>query len=255
MNRDSRLPNKVNSQPQPTYSDFSELVPQDPERKNQLAIFIEQINQSGGTYHRLNFGDELVMQGIFDLTKHLNLYNIPDTLEGKTVLDIGTAAGFLALECARRGGQVTAIDVYGALLPKLISLLDVRIKYLKKSIYELDSGFGQFDLVICGSLLLHLSEPFEAIKRIRSVCRDRAIISTMCSENNATEPRPICEFVGWKATDGDYWTYWDISASALRKMLLVAGFTRVTNEEHFTMVGEPRSTSVVVPHIVVTAYT
>lgn len=255
MNRDSRLPNEINTQPQLMYSDFRELIPEDTERKNQLSLFIEHINQSGGTYHRLNFGDGLVMQGIFDLTKNLNLYNIPDTLQGKTVLDIGTASGFLALECVRRGGQVTAIDVSGALLPTLISMLNVRIKYLQKSIYELNSEFGLYDLVVCGSLLMHLSEPFEAIKRIRSVCRGQAIISTMCSEINATEPRPICEFVGWKATDGDYWTYWDISAAALKKMLLAAGFTQVNNEQHFTIISEKGNPPIVVPHIVMSAYT
>ncbi|MDI6784255.1 MAG: class I SAM-dependent methyltransferase, partial [bacterium] len=245
MDKDFRLPTEVDAQS--THTDFQKLVPQDLERKKQLSLFIEQINQSGGTYHRLNFGDGLIMQGIFDLTKHLSLYNIPDTLEGKTVLDIGTAAGFFALECARRGGQVTAIDVYGGFLPQLISLLNVRINYLQKSIYELDSGFGQFDLVICGSLLMHLTEPFEAIKRIRSVCRKQAIISTMCSENYATEPRPICEFLGWKATDGDHWTYWDISASALKLMLLIAGFTKMMNERHFTIVNETSNPPVVVP--------
>jgi ubiquinone/menaquinone biosynthesis C-methylase UbiE len=255
MNNDSEVSTETSTQPQPVYTDFHELVPQDPERRNQLSLFIEYINQSGGTYHHLNFGDGLVIQGIFDITQHLELYTLPENLHGKTVLDIGTASGYFALECARRGGQVTAIDVSGELLPTLVSMLDLPIKYLQKSIYTLDKDFGQYDLIICGSLLLHLPEPFEAIKRIRSVCRNRAIISTMCSEMNAKEQRPICEFVGWKATDGDYWTYWDISTSALKRMALAAGFSQVVNEQHFTMVSEKGNPPVVVPHIVVSAYT
>lgn len=234
--------------------DFHELVPQDPNRRTQFSLLIEHINQSGGTYHQLNFGDGLVIQGIFDLTQHLELYHIPENLQGKTVLDIGTASGFLALECARRGGQVTAIDVTGALVPTLISILGLQIQYQQKNIYELNSDFGQYDLVICGSLLLHLPEPFEAIKRIRSVCRDRAIISTMCSEANAQEPRPICEFVGWKATDGDYWTYWDISTSALKRMIMATGFSQTANEQHFTIVSQKGDPPIVVPHIVMSAY-
>ncbi|MCX7919004.1 MAG: methyltransferase domain-containing protein [bacterium] len=233
--------------------DFHTLVPQDVESKKRLASFTEQVNQEGGTYHRLNFGSGIVIQGIFDLTKYLHFYNLPENLTGKTVLDIGTASGFFALESARRGAQVTAIDIY-CFLPKIVPYLAIPINYQEKSIYELEQGFGQFDLVICGSLLMHLPEPFEAIRRIRRVCRDRAIISTQCFEQDTAESRPICEFIGQKASDENYYTYWKISAAALRHMMLVAGFTRVENEKHFPLVGKTNNSSIVIPHVVMTGY-
>src|SRR6476661_4798435 len=134
---------------------------------------VTEVNDAGGSYHRWDFGHGLVMQGDYDMTKYLADYQLPDDLEGWNVLDIGTASGFFALECARRGGQVTAIDIWESpsVLHRLADVLNYEIDYVQKNIYDLDSTFGQFDLVICGSLLLHLSDQFTAVRRIRSVCR------------------------------------------------------------------------------------
>ncbi|MFQ5857335.1 MAG: class I SAM-dependent methyltransferase [Anaerolineae bacterium] len=187
------------------------------------------------------------------MTKYLHHYGVPTSLKGKTVLDIGTASGYFALECARRGGQVTAVDIYeDSILTHLASTLNVDIRYVTKSIYELDENFGRFDLVICGSLLLHLPDQLGAIRRIHSVCRDRAIIATACTPDSQTNPRPICEFLGLKASDGDYWTYWSVGAVALRNMLLASGFSRVGNEHHFTLRSEPGRTEFATPHVAMT---
>ena len=36
---------------------------------------------------------------------------LPLNLEGKKVLEIGCGSGFLSVECALRGGKVTAVDI------------------------------------------------------------------------------------------------------------------------------------------------
>lgn len=193
------------------------------------------------------------MQGDYDMNRYVHFYHLPPVLAGKTVLDIGTASGYFALECARRGAAVTAIDVYDKpLLNDLLPLVHADVHYIRKSIYELDEAFGQFDVVICGSLLLHLPDPLGAIERIRSVCAGRAIISTTCPEDSASVSRPVCEFLGVKATDGDYWFYWSLGMVALRRMLLAAGFSKVEHEERFVLATESGRSEYVSPHVVIT---
>lgn len=214
---------------------------------------VEQFNQRGRSYHCWDFGDGLAIRGDYDMTRYLPFYQLPERLDGLTVLDVGTAAGFFALQCARRGARVTAIDLWEppGQLHAVAEVLGLEITYHKKDIYTLDASFGQFDLVICGSLLMHLPDLVGAIRRLRSVCRGRAVISTASTPDSAANPRPICDFVGARATDGDYWHYWDTSAAAFRKILLAAGFSAVDWTDHFLLSTEPgRAADYHTPHVV-----
>jgi hypothetical protein len=92
-------------------------------------------------------------------------------------------------------------------------------------------------LVISGSLIVHLPDPLGAIRRLRGVCGGRTVISTVCPENQTGAP--ICEFVGESQEGGAYWAYWNISAEALRRMLLAAGFDHVEHQDHFTLTPVP----------------
>lgn len=186
------------------------------------------------------------------MTRYLEHYRIPEDLRGQTVLDVGTASGYFALECAARGADVTAVDMWeGTWLDELFELASGSIRYLRKDIYDLDETFGSFDLVICGSLLLHLPDQLGAIRRLRSVARGRAIISTRCIEGSETETLPYCEFHGQRATDGDYWSYWSLNAAALVRMCRVAGFPVLGHTSHFVLRTEPGTVDHVVPHVVV----
>lgn len=229
---------------------WSELFP----ATDALRELVGRINSKGGTYHRLPFDDNLFVEGDYDMHRYLPFYSLPDNLAGKSALDIGTASGFFAWECVRRGAIVTAIDIWeNPLLLHIAPFATKPIRYVRTSIYDLTENFGQFDLVICGSLILHLPDPFGAVQRIRSVSADRAIIATTCPSDSEGNDRPICDFIGKKAVAGDYWTHWSLSAAALRQMMLSAGFTRVESERHFTIeAAEGRPNSHESPHVVMT---
>jgi len=84
-------------------------------------------------------------------------------LEGSKVLDVGCGGGILAEAMARRGAQVTGIDLSDkALRVAQLHLLESRlaIEYLSVGAEDLaDSRAGSFDVVTCMELLEHVPEP------------------------------------------------------------------------------------------------
>ncbi|EIE97092.1 class I SAM-dependent methyltransferase [Saccharomonospora glauca] len=217
---------------------------------------VERVNGQGGTYHRLDFGDGLVIEGDYDMSKYLAYYHLPERLDGKTVLDVGTASGFFAIEAERRGAKVTAIDIWDetALPAELARTFKLGLNYVQKDLYDLDASFGQFDLVICGSLLLHLPDPVGALRALRSVTKERLIVSSAATADSATTDQPVCHFTGARASESDYWSYWAFSACALERMLLAADFSRIADVEHFDLKSEPGRMEFSTPHVSMSAY-
>jgi FkbM family methyltransferase len=239
---DSEIP-MLTPQPESSESDArssaAPAVPTDPAVLEQVKALADEANRAGGGYHVMRPLPGVLVKGEYDMTPLLSAYNLPADLSGKTVLDVGTASGFFAMECARRGARVTAVDLvlWDTYHWAIAELMQWDVTRIQKDIYDLDPTFGQFDLVICGSLLLHLPDPLGAIRRLRSVCRGRTIVSTSCPEQE-TE-LPICEFAGELQEGGAYWAYWNIGAEALRRMLLAADFDHVEHQDHFTLTPVP----------------
>src|SRR5919108_5023380 len=54
-------------------------------------------------YHTIDLGHGIRTPGQYDLAPVIDHYGIPDSLEGRTVLDVGPAHGFFAFEFEKRG--------------------------------------------------------------------------------------------------------------------------------------------------------
>ena len=80
---------------------------------------------------------------------------LPDDLRGKRLLDAGCGTGMLALEAAKRGATVTAID----LSPTLVGLARDRLPSSLKVDFRigdmLDPALGRFDHVVSMDSLIH----------------------------------------------------------------------------------------------------
>ena len=95
---------------------------------------------------------------------------LPQDLSGRLVLDAGCGTGALAIEAARRGADVVAID----LSPTLVALaadrlppdLARRIRFLSGDM--LDDGLGGFDHVVLMDSLIHYrsAHAVRALERI-----------------------------------------------------------------------------------------
>jgi tRNA (mo5U34)-methyltransferase len=233
-----------------------------------------------GWYHTIDLGQGLVSRGVFDHRSVVDRFGLPESMAGMTALDIGTGDGFFAFEMERRGAdEVTAIDVARLgdcdWLPRMRSRIgdstDIttwpdhfrmahamrrsRVEYRYCSIYDLSPyTVGTFDVVFCGSLLLHLQNPMLALQNIRSVTREMAVIETAVDvDGEASLPgQPTIAFgaPGPEGEPGETNVFWLLSTTALQKMLRYADFAVTEPQAVFELppVG-PMATSVVAyPH-------
>jgi tRNA (mo5U34)-methyltransferase len=202
-------------------------------------------------YHTIDVAPGATTAGWFDLRHSLDLVPFPD-VEGKRCLDIGTFDGFYAFEMERRGAsEVLAIDVEdhehwdwppdaragmgverdpgfsgppkGAGFRLIAETIGSKVEWRSLNMYDLDpEEVGRFDVVVCGTLLLHLRDPVRALEAARTVC-DGVLFSSEQIElwlSIVGRRRP------WFALDGSgrFCQWWRANSTGHQRMLFSAGF-------------------------------
>ncbi len=205
-------------------------------------------------YHTIELAPGVVTPGMFDHRPAVDRYLVPEDLSGLRCLDVGTMDGFWAFEMERRGAsEVVAADLsspdeldwpplWRARVPPTLDetkekrfalvqeALGSSVQRIERSVYQLDSTLGEFDLVFCGDVLIHLKDPVTALQRMLSVCRGSAIICTPIRRSRLRRRRPLVEFDGI-----DYFQWWLLSEAALERMMLAVGFDRVEVGRRFEL--------------------
>jgi tRNA (mo5U34)-methyltransferase len=185
------------------------------------------------------------------------------------VLDVGTFDGFWAFELERRGATVTSIDLdriqqldwpprlrpaedgpRGQTFQLAREALGSSVERIGCSIYEStpERLGGTFDLVFCGSVLIHLRDPMLALERMAGLCRGRLILA----EEHSRRLAPFrfvrgAEFRG----DSPWSTWWIPTAATWLRMVETAGFEGVTEHGRFNL--RFRAQRGGVPHVVIHA--
>jgi tRNA (mo5U34)-methyltransferase len=204
-------------------------------------------------YHSIELEPGVVTPGWFDTRAAAAKVPLPHDLTGLRCLDVGTWDGFWAFEMERRGAaEVVAIDiddpdrwdwpprerlqperfgvqVLGAVkgrgegFREAHARLGSQVERRELSVYDLDpTELGHFDVVFCGSLLLHLRDPVLALERIRAVTARHAVIadSVELLASVRFPRRPVARLQG---LDRPWW--WQPNRAALLEMVAAAGFT------------------------------
>ena len=109
---------------------------------------------------------------------------IPQDLHGAKVLDIGCNAGFYSFELARRGAQVTAIDVDPRYLAQARWAarqfrLEHRVSFHQMQIHEIVDLPGQFDWIWLMGVLYHLRHPLLALDIVRRKASGHMVLQTL----------------------------------------------------------------------------
>jgi tRNA (mo5U34)-methyltransferase len=178
-------------------------------------------------HHAFEIYPGLVTPGTYQPGFLLEKMQLPADLRGLRVLDIGTSDGFFALQLARRGAEVVAIDYrekqqhgYG-----VMELLNpVQIEYHRMNVYELaDKGIGQFDLVLFLGVLYHLPDMLRALHLIRQYCRGTLFVETH-SENDFCPDIAAARYYQGATLGNDHTNFWAPNRLCVFDMLHDTGF-------------------------------
>lgn len=110
--------------------------------------------------------------------------HLPGDLRGWTALDIGCNAGFYSFELARRGAQVTGIDVDPHYLRQArwaagqLGLED-RIEFRRMQVYDLAHTTEEFDLVLFMGVFYHLRYPLLGLDLVSQKVRRLLVFQTL----------------------------------------------------------------------------
>jgi tRNA (mo5U34)-methyltransferase len=212
---------------------------------------LRELAAADGWYHTIELAPGIVTGGMFDHRGYVDRYGLPESLAGKRALDVGTFVGFWAFELERRGAEVVALDV-----PRIQQLdwpprqrpaddgprgdrfkvaAEARgsgVRWVGTSVYDADPERlgGTFDLVFCGTVLIHLRDPALALERMASLCRGDLVFADEYSRKLEWTRLHVAE---WKS--GTHMTWWRPTTKTWMSMIRVAGFEEVRHHGRFTL--------------------
>ena len=214
------------------------------ENEENLHNELTEWYDAGFGYNTITLPDGYTLKGFFDMSKVIQHYQIPDNLNGKTVLDIGASNGYFSFEFSKRGAKVTAIDNYDDWWnEKLVKIMKEEVDFRIMDINDLDESFGKFDIVFCSNVLTHIKDIYSCIEKIRSVTKEKAILATQLSNHSELDNTSFVEFYGTKfhvdVVNRTYGTWWLPGLDGFKKMVEVAGFKSIKNLLAFPLPFEP----------------
>ncbi len=211
-------------------------------------------------YHSLSLPDGRAFKGAWDLRGHERDYLGGLDFSGKSVIEYGPASGYLTRTMAQAGAAVTVFDLPFGSGPEIMPFPGVELEVVRGSgarsstrlrnswwfakrelqfdaramyadIYQQPDDLGSYDIALFGAILVHLSNPFLALREAAAVTRDTIIVTDMLMLppmagypgllQLGTSPPPIGH-VHW----------WNFSASVLQLMLTRLGFGRQSIMQH-----------------------
>jgi tRNA (mo5U34)-methyltransferase len=181
-------------------------------------------------YHCIPLGHGIVTPGTDRPLDRLQKMGIPQTLRGKTVLDIGSWDGFFAFEAERRGAErVVATDSYawrdrgkqGFEFAR--AALGSHVEDRNLDVLELSpESVGVFDLVLFLGVLYHMKDPLIGLERVASVTGGRVIVATAIDLIGTR--RPAAAFYPASEFNADPTNWWGCNPAAVMAMLRAVGF-------------------------------
>ncbi len=190
-------------------------------------------------YQTIDLGHGVVTKGVDDTPFRLGRLDLPASLAGQSVLDIGAWDGFFSFEAERRGAaRVLATDWYawhgvGWGTNEGKAGFELAREARRSHIEDLDidamdispDRVGTFDVVLFLGVLYHLRHPLLALERVAAVAKDLLIIETVVDMIGFG--RPAMAFYPTTELNNDPTNWWAPNISAMHGMLRSVGFTRV----------------------------
>jgi tRNA (mo5U34)-methyltransferase len=186
--------------------------------------------------------------------------HLPEDLTGWRALDIGCNAGFYCFELARRGADVTGIDVEPRYLRQARWAaqqfgLAEKLQFRQAQVYDLARSDERFDLVLFMGIFYHLRYPLLALDIIAERVERLMIFQTLTLPGDAVfngtaegtiEDRSLLCEPGWPVMAfiedkfaGDPTNWWIPNHAAVVGMLRSSGMPVTAQPGHEIYICEP----------------
>jgi tRNA (mo5U34)-methyltransferase len=181
-------------------------------------------------------------------------------LTGWRVLDIGCNAGFYSFELARRGAQVTGLDIDAHYLAQARWAaqeygLEASVQFREGSVYELAGSGEKFDLVWFLGVLYHLRHPLLALDILHEITGRQMVLQTLTMPGEEATEAPgniglferewLCR-PGWprmafieRELENDPTNWWAPNHAGVEAMVRSAGFKVTARPGHEIYICEP----------------
>jgi tRNA (mo5U34)-methyltransferase len=190
-------------------------------------------------YHTIDLGHGVVTNGVDDTRIRLAKIDLPESLAGLSVLDIGAWDGFFSFEAERRGAaRVVATDYYAwrgtgwgtangkAGFELARTALGSRVEDVEIDVMDLSpERIGMFDVVLFLGVLYHVPHPLLTLERVASVTKKLLITETVVDMVGVT--RPAMAFYPGRELSDDPTNWWAPNVPAMAGMLRTVGFQQV----------------------------
>lgn len=224
-------------------------------------------------YHSMNLPAYGFIEGEWDLRSNLRKY-LGGVIfsQDTTVLDVGSASGYIAFQIERMGANVVAYDLSHKenwdIVPHHNINLEENIinrkNHIKKinnsfwlahqeynsnikmsygSIYDINKEIGRFDVAILGSILLHLRDPFFALQSVSKHIKKTIIITDIVRKyrgklTSFIELFPsinVMRFLPQPDKINQIDTWWELSPKLVQSFIKILGFTKIKTTYHYQL--------------------
>lgn len=202
-------------------------------------------------YHQIEVAPGVVTPGSHHSKMALEILELPESMEGKRVLDVGARDGFFSFAAEARGAEVLAIDAVAREHLKGFDvasiLLGSNVEYRTANVYNLSAERGgTFDAIFFLGVLYHLRDPLLALDRLWEVARPGATIwvESHTIDNGLVNPEtgvldalsniapglekiPIAQFYPRRTLGSNFTNWWGPNLAGLEAMVEASGFEAI----------------------------
>ena len=245
-------------------------------------------------YHTIQAPDGELHAGAWDLRGHEAAYLGHHPLDGRAVLEFGPASGWLSAHIASQAASLTVFDLPMGSPPQLVPHPDIdeteqarfsaasagRLRnswwYAKRRIgfearavyadvYDPPPDLGRFDMSFFGAILLHLCNPFQALRSAAAITDEAIVVTDVFSAPSLSHLEALQRLLPTLAVfnpsppPAGLTHWWALSPDVIQHMLRLLGFPDQTVTQHspprmsnqpplFTVVGRrPGRSAVAMP--------